>query len=108
MKGRVVKEMQKPSARLPFEVKLRWTQAWRRQNKKGKVEEGGKKKARKAVVIAEASASHAFCGVATASCAVAPFYFHRPRSSRRQSWACPLMTSRRSVEAASRATGRST
>ena len=29
------------------EVKLRWTQAWRRQNKKGKVEEGGKKKARK-------------------------------------------------------------
>ena len=29
-------------------VKLRWTQAWRRQNKKGKVEEGGKKKARKA------------------------------------------------------------
>eukprot|EP00913_Durusdinium_trenchii_P034896 g32643.t1 len=29
-------------------VKLRWTQAWRRMNKKGKVEEGGKKKARKA------------------------------------------------------------
>ena len=32
----------------PSQVKLRWTQAWRRQNKKGKVEEGGKKKARKA------------------------------------------------------------
>ena len=31
-------------------VKLRWTQAWRRQNKKGKVEEGGKKKARKAAL----------------------------------------------------------
>lgn len=29
-------------------VKLRWTQAWRRMNKKGKVEEGGKKRARKA------------------------------------------------------------
>ncbi|CAE7360666.1 rpl24 [Symbiodinium sp. CCMP2592] len=29
-------------------VKLRWTQAWRRQNKKGKVEEGGKKRTRKA------------------------------------------------------------
>merc|ERR1719258_698005 len=29
-------------------VKLRWTQAWRRMNKKGKVEEGGKKKTRKA------------------------------------------------------------
>merc|ERR1711933_75964 len=29
-------------------AKLRWTQAWRRMNKKGKVEEGGKKKTRKA------------------------------------------------------------
>eukprot|EP00440_Ansanella_granifera_P038199 gb/GFBE01041449.1/.p1 GENE.gb/GFBE01041449.1/~~gb/GFBE01041449.1/.p1 ORF type:complete len:158 (+),score=71.36 gb/GFBE01041449.1/:1-474(+) len=29
-------------------VKLRWTQAWRRMNKKGKVEEGAKKKTRKA------------------------------------------------------------
>lgn len=29
-------------------MKLRWTQAWRRMNKKGKVEEGGKKRARKA------------------------------------------------------------
>merc|ERR1712107_84135 len=29
-------------------VKLRWTQAWRRMNKKGKVEEGGKKKTRRA------------------------------------------------------------
>ncbi|CAE8627641.1 unnamed protein product, partial [Polarella glacialis] len=29
-------------------VKLRWTQAWRRMNKKGKTEEGGKKKSRKA------------------------------------------------------------
>lgn len=29
-------------------VKLRWTQAWRRMNKKGKVDEGSKKKARKA------------------------------------------------------------
>merc|ERR1711920_707093 len=28
-------------------VKLRWTQAWRRMNKKGKVEEGSKKKTRK-------------------------------------------------------------
>eukprot|EP00931_Biecheleriopsis_adriatica_P061838 TRINITY_DN3719_c1_g4_i1.p1 TRINITY_DN3719_c1_g4~~TRINITY_DN3719_c1_g4_i1.p1 ORF type:complete len:162 (-),score=60.01 TRINITY_DN3719_c1_g4_i1:33-518(-) len=29
-------------------VKLRWTQAWRRMNKKGKVEEGAKKRTRKA------------------------------------------------------------
>ena len=36
-------------------VKLRWTQAWRRQNKKGKVEEGGKKKARKAMNICRPS-----------------------------------------------------
>eukprot|EP00448_Togula_jolla_P023799 CAMPEP_0170590268 /NCGR_PEP_ID=MMETSP0224-20130122/11779_1 /TAXON_ID=285029 /ORGANISM="Togula jolla, Strain CCCM 725" /LENGTH=161 /DNA_ID=CAMNT_0010914053 /DNA_START=89 /DNA_END=574 /DNA_ORIENTATION=- len=28
-------------------VKLRWTQAWRRMNKKGKVEEGAKKRTRK-------------------------------------------------------------
>ena len=33
------------------EVKLRWTQAWRRMNKKGKVEEGGKKRARKARIL---------------------------------------------------------
>merc|ERR1712124_19462 len=29
-------------------VKLRWTQAWRRMNKKGKVDESGKKRTRKA------------------------------------------------------------
>merc|ERR1712085_163067 len=29
-------------------VKLRWTQAWRRMNKKGKVDEAGKKRTRKA------------------------------------------------------------
>merc|ERR1719222_1705142 len=29
-------------------VKLRWTQAWRRMNKKGKAEEGGKKRTSKA------------------------------------------------------------
>merc|ERR1712032_1622662 len=29
-------------------VKLRWTQAWRRMNKKGKVDEGAKKRTRKA------------------------------------------------------------
>merc|ERR1719253_919266 len=29
-------------------VKLRWTQAWRRMNKKGKVDEGGRKRTRKA------------------------------------------------------------
>merc|ERR1711920_406513 len=29
-------------------VKLRWTQAWRRMNKKGKADEGGKKRTRKA------------------------------------------------------------
>merc|ERR1719271_1819052 len=29
-------------------VKLRWTQAWRRMNKKGKVDEQGKKRTRKA------------------------------------------------------------
>jgi len=29
-------------------VKLRWTQAWRRMNKKGKTDEGGKKRTRKA------------------------------------------------------------
>merc|ERR1712106_686889 len=28
-------------------VKLRWTQAWRRMNKKGKVDESGKKRTRK-------------------------------------------------------------
>eukprot|EP00933_Yihiella_yeosuensis_P036337 TRINITY_DN300_c0_g1_i2.p2 TRINITY_DN300_c0_g1~~TRINITY_DN300_c0_g1_i2.p2 ORF type:complete len:156 (-),score=56.40 TRINITY_DN300_c0_g1_i2:193-660(-) len=35
-------------------VKLRWTQAWRRMNKKGKVEEGGKKKTRKAAKFQKA------------------------------------------------------
>eukprot|EP00913_Durusdinium_trenchii_P034897 g32643.t2 len=45
-------------------VKLRWTQAWRRMNKKGKVEEGGKKKARKAqkfqkaIAMSSAGRSH--------------------------------------------------
>merc|ERR1711941_148452 len=29
-------------------VKLKWTQAWRRMNKKGKADEGGKKRTRKA------------------------------------------------------------
>merc|ERR1719477_521997 len=29
-------------------VKLRWTQAWRRMNKKGKVDESGKKRTRRA------------------------------------------------------------
>merc|ERR1712032_1292079 len=29
-------------------VKLRWTQAWRRMNKKGKADEAGKKRTRKA------------------------------------------------------------
>merc|ERR1719456_610929 len=29
-------------------VKLRWTQAWRRMNKKGKADESGKKRTRKA------------------------------------------------------------
>merc|ERR1719267_149417 len=29
-------------------VKLRWTQAWRRMNKKGKADEGGKKRTRRA------------------------------------------------------------
>merc|ERR1711972_997721 len=35
-------------------VKLRWTQAWRRMNKKGKADEGGKKRTRKAQKIQKA------------------------------------------------------
>merc|ERR1719151_542329 len=37
----------KASVRRIKPVKLRWTQAWRRMNKKGKVEEGSKKRTRK-------------------------------------------------------------
>jgi large subunit ribosomal protein L24e len=35
-------------------VKLRWTQAWRRMNKKGKADEGGKKRTRRAQKVQKA------------------------------------------------------